>query len=248
MANRIVQLPATLSWITPVAVPDLQRMGSDADGGYILSQSSVAASQAMLSLGVGSNWTFEQAWRDVHPQDPIHSYDGTISRERMTPEQQESYDLCFQGLTRHYLENAGSRTGSGVCGFDDMMARLARPQVFLKMDIEGGEYHIADQILQHSHSITGMVMEYHYTGKFRDRFRQQITAFSDHFHIIHVHHNNGCALCDDGLPTVLEISFLRKDLYTGPRVLRHRSYLPDLDQPNDPRRPDIELIFSEDTI
>lgn len=243
MNNTIVKLDPSLRWLAPIDIPDFIRMGSDADGGYILSERVVPASQGMLSLGVGDNWTFDQAWRDEKPNDVIHSYDGTIDINRMSAEKQESYHRCFQGLTRHYTENAGKTSRPGVVSFPDMLERLGVDQIYLKMDIEGAEYHLADDIYANAHRITGMVIEYHYTCKFRDMFLEQMRKYNERFHIIHVHHNNGCSLCEDKFPNVLEFSFLRRDLYDGPVVQRFESYLPALDQPNDPNRPDLELHF-----
>lgn len=243
MNRTSVQLDHSLRWMAPIEIPDLIRMGSDYDGGYVLSERVLPASQGMLSLGVGDNWTFDQEWRDRKPTDVIHSYDGTISVDRMSPEKQQSYRHCFQGLTKHYTENAGKTTKPGVVSFPDMLDRMDVDQIFLKMDVEGAEFHLADDIYNNAHRVTGITGEYHYTCKFREMFLDQMRRFNEKFYIIHVHYNNGAVLCDDNLPNVLEFTLLRRDLYDGPVVQRFNSYLPELDQPNDPNQPDLEIHF-----
>ena len=44
----------------PKGLYDLIRLGSDHDGGYLVDPNSVQESKALLALGIGKNWSFEE--------------------------------------------------------------------------------------------------------------------------------------------------------------------------------------------
>jgi hypothetical protein len=79
--------PALPSWLAPVAVEDLIRLGGPADGGYVVPGSIVAGADCLISLGLGFNWQFELDFHALHPTAPIYVYD----HERSEAEFQREY-------------------------------------------------------------------------------------------------------------------------------------------------------------
>lgn len=72
MSNFIkVVCPIELQFLKPVMVDDLCRIGNLADGGYAISSSAIKRSEALLSLGLGGNWSFEKAVSDINPKATI---------------------------------------------------------------------------------------------------------------------------------------------------------------------------------
>jgi hypothetical protein len=238
------RLSPDLRFLAPIMVPDLRRMGRDNDGGYVISDRAVQQAQGMLSFGVNDDWSFDQQWRDLKPQDRIHAYDGTISPSRMTPDVRHSYREFFGGLAEHFPVNIASTPGLGQSSFDDAMLRMNRDSVFIKMDIEGGEWQLTECVLTHAAAVTGMVIEFHNTARLRPLFCDTIRRYQEQFHIIHIHPNTSCDYADDGFPTVVEFSFLRRDLVPDPHT-RLRCHIPGLDQANVAGTDDVALFWTE---
>jgi len=65
----------------PHRFPDLVRVGSEFDGGYVLPLGAIRASRALLSLGVEENWAFEQGVLALNPSIRLTCVDGTTGPE-----------------------------------------------------------------------------------------------------------------------------------------------------------------------
>jgi hypothetical protein len=116
--------------------------------------------------------------------------------------------------------------------------------VFLKMDIEGGEYQLLPEVValaeQNRDYFSGLCIEFHDISRRESEFHQLVQRLQTEFSIVHVHVNN-CASVDGDFPTVLEISFAKIEVTENLKVRR----LPksNVDFPNNPSRPDFTLIF-----
>src|SRR5208283_3632311 len=73
--------PATLEYLRVVEVPDLIRLGSKYDGGYVVPRSCVIESDMLLSFGISSDWNFEKDFHGLNRAAPIHAYDHTVSQK-----------------------------------------------------------------------------------------------------------------------------------------------------------------------
>lgn len=160
-----------------------------------------------------------------------------------------SYRAFFQGDVVHFEERIFNRPDRPR---DATIARVFdrlgdKKNVLLKMDIEGGEYRVIEDLMRHESRIDMMVIEFHNTEPYRDVFLKHIRSISRHFEITHVHGNNYGGLAHDGLPEVLEITFLH-DRYFGSsavqsRQRRNRLPLAGLDFPCNPRKQDYQFLF-----
>lgn len=72
-------LPNELGFLAPIETPDLIRVGSPNDGGYVVPQSSIKSADALLSFGISTNWSFEEHFHALNPRAQIYAYDHTIS-------------------------------------------------------------------------------------------------------------------------------------------------------------------------
>lgn len=113
--------------------------------------------------------------------------------------------------------------------------------VYLKIDIEGSEYEIIEQILESSNNLTGMTIEFHDISIRKEEFISCMKNLQTKFVINHLHPNNHRDLIN-GFPDVIEISFISKKLLHGDQLLRRESLL-DMDSPNNRSLPDYNLIF-----
>ena len=72
------RLSGELSLLNPYLIEDLGRYGNSRDGGYVLPRSILATIDAVLSCGLSTDWSLEEALADDHPERVIHVYDHTV--------------------------------------------------------------------------------------------------------------------------------------------------------------------------
>ena len=101
---------------------------------------------------------------------------------------------------------------------------------------------IIDDIVKYSDKIVGMAIEFHETDPLRLVFNNAIRKLQDIFELVHIHPNNYGAISSDGLPEVLEVTFIIKEMCSRKHK---RVYFPlqGLDQPNDPHKEDYRMRF-----
>ena len=233
------KLPSHLSWLCPVQAPDLTRLGDQMDGGYVVPRAVIDQADGLLSLGLGDNWSFDTAWHSLKPQDPIHLYDGSVSRDslqitinvpvRGNLDLKSAYNTFFTGTVQHVVQNVGP--GEDQVDLVDCLNRLNGQNIFIKMDIEGGEYALIESIIQNSSRITGMVMEFHFCNSHRDIFQKAVTALQQEYVIVHLHGNNHVDIGAEGLTDCLELTLIRRDLCNSTQA-RTTCYLDGLDFSN----------------
>ena len=114
----------------------------------------------------------------------------------------------------------------------------------LKCDIEGSEYYVIEDILHFSQNIQLMIIEFHWTDKKNDLFINLIKKIQKNFEIIHLHGNNYKSVNEEGLPNVIEITFLKKGkINTLKKKYKYNFPIKNLDFPCDPLKKDIEISF-----
>ena len=113
--------------------------------------------------------------------------------------------------------------------------------VYLKIDIEGSEYEIIEQITDSEFSLIGLTIEFHDVSTRKTEFISCIRKLQAKFVINHIHPNNHRDVIN-GFPDVIEVSFILKKLLDGDQLLRRESRL-DIDSPNNRSRSDYNLIF-----
>jgi len=230
---NIILNPTQFPYLIPVAV-ELVRIGNpDTDGGYVVPQLAVDTAGAVLSLGIGDDYSFDQHWHQLKPSVEIHSYDATI--ENYSPEPP----------VRHYYENVGKQfIRSEFTEFSTALDRLTSNNVFVKMDIEGGEYTLTKDILANQHRIMGMVIEYHGAASTSSHcFLEELPVLTQYYQCVHIHANNSGPVVD-GFPDYLELTFLRRDLCTS-TAQRFDTYMDRLDRPCCTYLKDYRVMFSD---
>lgn len=263
-------LPRELEFLAPIETNNLIRIGSLNDGGYVVPEDVVRGSDVLISLGVCDDWTFEEDFRRRNPRVVIHAYDHTVSEWIFKRKYRASVlDFCLgrgswrevsasRALRRSYINFFSSNAvhfeeeinprgdRAGFATLRKVFGRINSERVFLKIDIEGAEYGIINDILRYAPRIVGLVIEFHETMALRETFCSAIQRLQTKFHIVHLHPNNYGYIADDGLPTVVEVTF--RSGVAGPDAAR-RVVLPlaDLDRPNRPSAPDFPLHFSEES-
>jgi hypothetical protein len=250
---RRARLP---EFLRPIYCDDLIRLGGDHDGGYVVSRRMVEPAQFLLSFGLGDDWTFEAAVCDlIDAAAPIcHVYDATTSHEFLraigSVPKITDYEALFDGQRAvHFKRNVGKRWGRNVVSFSQTLARIkSAGPVLLKMDIEGAEYPLLDDICRNADLFAGLVIEFHHLDLHQDDILSALLKLVVYFDVIHVHANNSDVVSANGLPAVVEITFMAKQPGEAIRYDENANYpVPGLDAPNSVDRSDISIVFEGTT-
>lgn len=250
----LARLPAPLR---PVRSDALIRLGRDNDGGYLVDGRDVAASDCLLGLGVNDDWSFEERFTAINDV-PVVAYDGSIGLRRFQKDVIKSlprldnprllarrlgtlrgYRAFFRGRRRHVPAFVGldrPPTHVGVKAVLDGVAEIGCRRPFLKVDIDGYEYRVLDEIAARSAMLTGLVIEFHDCDLHMARIVDFVGRVG--LQLVHAHANNHAPLSDDGVPLVVELSFSSSPPAGGAAELPH-----PLDRPCDPARDEIVLTF-----
>jgi hypothetical protein len=256
--------PVQLSDLHPVACERLARIGSANDGGYVVPLGAVRAADALLSFGLSHDWTFERNFKKHNPSAVIHCYDHTVSlrtafeysigqllrfvlqlRTRALRKAFTwlDYLFFFRGDDIHFKQRIWRDNQDNSATVEDAFGRLpAGCPVFVKIDIEGSEYRILDDLIRHSQNIVSIAIEFHDVDILSERFNSLVEKIKRDFYIVHIHGNNMGGAAPSGFPIAPEITFLNKRFFRSPPPPSRLNYpIPQLDQPNNPGLP--EFIF-----
>jgi hypothetical protein len=234
------------SFLIPADV-ELVRVGNNTtDGGYVIPESLVDSVDGLLSLGLGDDWSFDDHFHQLNPDCVVHAYDSTITPDQFDHNLLTQYNKTFKGNVRHFCENIGKQfIKPDFTELTTAIERLGKDNIFIKMDIEGGEYTLTKDICSHRSTIAGLVVEYHGAASTSKHcFLEELPVLTEYYQVVHVHANNSGPIIN-GFPDYLEISFMRKDLCLS-NQLRFSTYIDHLDRPCSIFCDDYRVYFSKD--
>ena len=76
----------------------------------------------------------------------------------------------------------------------------------MKIDIEGSEYEILDQIISIQDRIQGLIIEFHDVSKNLDIIENFLEKIKDYLNLVHIHANNYSVKNVNQFPEALELS------------------------------------------
>jgi len=241
-SNNLINL-AKLLTPSPFPLALLERVGNESDGGYVIFNKIDKKTQ-VISLGVGHDISFE---KDMENRVlGTQFFDHTVFDLPIDIKNSQ-----FNGLKISELNEKNS------VSLNALLSKMDSEYLILKIDIEGQEW---DSFLPTSEEqllkCTQIVGEFHNLHRISDKaFYEKINMclrkiLKSHV-LINSHANNwGGYIIVHGvpLPDVLELTFLRKDLYDDVDIETTNSFAAyastlQLNKPNNPNRPEIKLSF-----
>ena len=199
------------------------RIGSENDGGYVISKTFLDLyTDYVYSLGIGydCNFDLELANRGYK----IFQYDGTVPS---TPVHHDNF--VFQSIMMDHE----------TLNYEIVKNNHEHSNLLLKMDIEGSEYgllyNLDPEILNR---FSQLVFEMHDVIYFPQMI-QFLEKVNSQFILIHIHANNNDSRVDDGIPNVLELTFVNKELAL--KKSTRACPVAGIDVPNFTDRPEISL-------
>jgi hypothetical protein len=235
MAKEIFPLMAPAD---PVGV-DLERVGRDYDGGYIMVKHD-AEVRIAYSLGINRDvsWDLIMAERGYQ----IYQYDHTIETLPIHHPNFHWKKLGITGKSQVTDELTSLEEQFQANGHSDAK------DLILKIDIEGHEWDVFSEMSKVDLSrFSQIVVECHGFGKLHGlakfrKMRQSLQNLAETHQVVHVHGNNNSPMVVvGGIPTpqTLELTWLRRDICEFTPC--SRTFPTPLDQPNNPNFADHML-------
>lgn len=228
------------------------RIGNKGDGGYVVLKELCEKTVEVYSYGIGNDVSFELDFVQRYPNTKFFLFDPTIPA---LPQEHKNFNFIKRGMPQACFSP----------GFESV-----KPHSILKMDIEWNEWEALeimgvdvlkkfDQLLIEFHlfsleALPGNTYSSYFNivlSRFADkvdrdlfiRYTKVLQMITDHFYIFHIHANNSLPkkkIAWNEIPSLLEVSFVRKGLVEAPRWMYSGPFpSPELDYPNKTDRPDI---------
>lgn len=223
----IIEIPNKLSFLNKYNNNNksfLTKLGGYKDGGYVVDYVSILNSKILVSGGVGSNVRFESDFVDIKGKPlKVILIDPTVSIFRMIlraiyhffKENQSGFRSFSEIFNYLYFRKKCKLINKFLNSSFDLNALFKKElfedygNIFLKLDIEGSEYDLLDNIIENSTKLTGICIEFHALNI--DKNVSELKEFLErlNFDIINISINETC-INTEGYPEILEISLSPK--------------------------------------
>tara|TARA_B100000768_G_C11183104_1_gene333842 strand:+ start:159 stop:968 length:810 start_codon:yes stop_codon:yes gene_type:complete len=231
-------LRSEFNYLLPSKVKKLIRLGRDYDGGYVVCKETLSQCKNLISLGVGDDISFERDFEKFMNVENIHLYDYTVNYKlffyiilkylrRFLTFRASANNIAdsinnFLNFKKFIAQSNVKLFKEKVVSVIEETNNVNLEKIFsriksekdnlLKIDIEGSEYEIIDEIIEHHAKVKMLIIEFHWINKNPKLFEEAIKKLNDKFKIIHIHVNNYIATKEsDYFFDVVEISFIKKD-------------------------------------
>lgn len=209
------------------------RLGNNFDGGYVVAD--LCDYDCYISAGIGDDESFSRDFIERYEmkEQDCFAFDSTI----------ENLPYNFHQKLNHIPKNISIIEDNQNTNLKSLIENYSN--VFLKMDIEGYEFEWFKFInLRTLSKIRQMVVEFHNILDRKEEILYILKRINKTHYLIHSHGNNWGPVID-GSPTVIELTFLRKDCMPNNLELNNQKLPSILDFPNNVNCPDIELGFGD---
>ena len=245
----------------------LVRVGSVDDGGYVVPLINIKDSEVLISMGISDNWDFEKDFSKISNA-KILAYDDTINskywinrfkkdllkflklkifkpRKLYKMFQFIDFILFFKKNKKNkfFLKRVGNDKNSININEINLNEIKDNHKVFLKIDIEGSEYEILDQIVLIKKKIQGIVIEFHEVTSNLEKIQKFLKEIEDELKLVHIHANNYSVKKQGQFPEALELTISSSNQLIKNIENSHEYPINGLDFPNSKRSPDISIIF-----
>lgn len=243
-SSKFTNFREIVSLLTPMDVvgAKYRRIGRDFDGGYVMLDDFVSKPiNAAYSFGIGDDVSWEKAIAKLGI--PVYMYDHTI---KTLPKNDPQFHFFKEGVRGSKIE----------MGFETLTKLIHRNgheasnNLLLKMDIEGDEWSV---ITGTPSAIIGqfsqIAIEYHGLDPNRtpgdmSLLTSALAKMNQTHQCVHVHGNGYGSISwlgEQALPSILEVSYVRREDYQDKLSRNTRTFPTEHDRPNIRWHHDIQL-------
>lgn len=215
------------------------RLGEKKDGGYVIGDliDNNVKYDCYISAGVSNEESFTRDFLNKYNYLNIfdcYAFDGTIN----------NYPYNYTQNIMFIKKNIGNIDNDKVTNLYGIIEKYN--DIFLKMDIEGGEYPWFKSLnLEQLNKFSQIVLEFHWihTTNTND-FKEALEKLINTHYIIHAHGNNYRYNEIKNIPNVLELTLInRKYFQSTPELNKIPFPIIGLDFPNNPHSKDFKLDY-----
>ena len=247
---------------------NLIRIGPKLDGGYILDKRIVHITKKIITCGLNDDWEFEKHFLKINQSCEVLAYDHTVNKkfwiERFKKDilhfflfkkirlrkiisifKYYDYINFFKNKNKHYeLKISNENIKNKEITINEILKD--HDNLILKIDIEGDEYNILNQILKNSKKINALLIEFHDIQKNMHLIKKFIEQ-SNKLKLVHIHANNYQCIDKDINPSVIELTFTNIEKIRFEQIITKKKYpIDNLDYKNSHRKDDYTLKFEND--
>jgi hypothetical protein len=257
-------------FLKPKVTSDLIRIGSFNDGGYVIPKNAAVDTDTLISFGLFDDWKFEEDFKKFK-NCKIICYDHSVTTKfwiirfikncysillmNNIVDNFKKFFTYFKYLIffnkkdvlhlKKFIAPKNEFTfginNKDKTDLNEIFSKNLYENIFLKIDIEGSEYRILDQIILHQNKIKGAVVEFHSCDLLFDRIEKFISNFD--LDLIHIHVNNYSNINQLSNPDVIELTFCQKKYSKKSNVENLNYPMKDLDSPNNKNEEDPQVSF-----
>jgi Methyltransferase FkbM domain len=211
------------------------RLGINSDGGYVIGD--LSGYDCYVSAGIAREESFTREFIKRYGMNEFNSFalDSTI----------EGYPVEYTHDISYIKKNISNINSPSNTNLSELLKRYKN--IFIKMDIEGGEYPWLDWIsINDLKKIKQIVIECHgiHNDSWGCNYEVKTRCFeklAKTHYLIHAHGNNARGTTNY-IPNVLELAYIRKEEFlTAPKLNTTPLPISNLDYPNHIERPDYPL-------
>ena len=243
---------------------NLTRIGPNKDGGYVIDKRIIKKTYNLITCGLNDDWEFEKEFLKKNICCNLYAYDHTINNKFWIKRFKKdiihllvlkklrwwkildifkyiNYLNFFRKKKVHFEKKiVFKKKNNKEITIPEIVKNLEN--IFLKVDIEGDEYQILNDIKKNSKNIIFLIIEFHAVHKNLKKIEKFLKKLD--LKLIHIHANNFKGTNIDNIPKVLELSLLNKKFYRIKNKLTNNNYpIRYLDYKNFKRRDEIKIEF-----
>jgi hypothetical protein len=245
---------------------NLIRLGPKSDGGYVIDKRVIKKSKTIVTCGLNDDWDFEKSYLKKNSKCKIIAYDHTVNRDfwikrfkkdfflliffkKLTLKRildvfkYVDYRLFFNKKNIHYSKKVVLKSNNK---YEISIKNILKNQknIILKIDIEGDEYSILNDINKNFNRINLLIIEFHNVPNNLKKISNFL--IKSNLKIIHLHANNYAGLNKNKVPNAIEFTLINSKKFNVNKTKSNKKYpIADLDFRNLKRRDDIKLEFND---
>ena len=259
------------NFLKPFKTNTLKRYGRNFDGGYLVCENAIKSIDNAITLGVGDDISFEKDIEKKKKIKQLFLYDYTINNyfffkiifkylRRLLTFRTKLSNLNYS--ITNYLnfinfikkdnvflfkkKVVSKKINENEIDLNMIFSNLNGNNNILKIDIEGGEYLIINDILKNFKKINTLIVEFHWINRNKDRFINSIKKLKKKFDIIHLHANNyRSPKKNEDLFDFIEITMVNKKINKFRSEYRFNFPVKRLDYECFPNRQKIRFSFAK---
>jgi len=271
MQNKKIILPDFYNFLRPKQTKNLVRFGIKKDGGYIVDMTSINRVHHLVSFGMANEYSFETDFLNNNKTNTLEIYDFSVNhksylknilkvlRRFLTFRKNLNHLINVIKYYLNFLKFINNKRvkfyakkitnnikNKNETNLENIFFNLKESvnKIALKVDIEVDEYKIINDIIKNSKKINFLIIEFHQIEAKNEIFVDSVKRIIEFFDIVHLHGNNHEKVIKNGLPTVLEITFVNKSNNLDYVNFPKNFPIVNLDFPNNPFNPDIDINFN----